>query len=111
MRADSLPIEGYRGHPILEDCDIYRSGGESGALVYLCDSGHTYYLATDDLALLQHLAQSAQPGGDEDRLIDLCKMGFVRKHARPELGPDLDEEDLDDPDMDERDVDGDEEAE
>ena len=96
MRSDSLPIEGYRGHPVIEDCDIYRSDAESGALVYLCDSGDTYYLATDDLALLQHLAHTAEPGGDEDRLSDLRKMGFIRKDARREFG---------------RDVDGDEEAE
>lgn len=82
MRSESLPIESYRGHPVIEDCDIYRSGGEGVALVYLCDSGHTHYLAADDLALLQRLARTDQPSGDQDRVNDLCRMGLVRRDAR-----------------------------
>ena len=82
MRRDSLPIESYRGHPVIEDCDVYRSDGESAALVYLCDSGNTYYLAVDDLALLQHLAGTDQPRGDENRLSSLRRMGLARRDVR-----------------------------
>lgn len=92
MRPDGLPIEGYRDHPVIEDCDVYRSGGESAALVYLCDSGHTHFLAPEDLELLQRMARSGQPEGDEDRLSHLCRMGLVRKDALPEAGPDVDED-------------------
>ena len=92
MRPDGPPIEGYRDHPVIEDCDVYRSGGESAALVYLCDSGHTHFLAADDLALLQRLAGTPQLEGDEDRLDDLRRMGLLRKDAYPEVGRDVDED-------------------
>lgn len=100
MRPDGLPIEGYRDHPLIEDCDVYRSGGESAALVYLCDSGDTHFLAPDDLVLLQRLAGTSQPAadpegapeGDEDRLDDLRRMGLLRKDAFPELGRDVDDD-------------------
>ena len=92
MRPDGLPIEGYRDHPVIEDCDVYRSGGESAALVYLCDSGHTHFLAPDDLALLQRLAGTSRPEGEEDRLDDLRRMGLLRKDAYPEVGRDVDED-------------------
>ena len=82
MRRESLPIDSFRGHPVIEDCDVYHSAGESAALLYLCDSGHTHYLAPDDLALLQQLARADQPSGDEDRLSDLRRMGLVRRDVR-----------------------------
>ena len=94
MRREGLPIDGFRGHPAIEDCDIYRSAGESAALLYLCDSGHTHYLAPDDLALLQQLARAeqplSQPSDDDSPLSDLCRMGLVREGAHPGAGRDVD---------------------
>lgn len=92
MGLESLPIEGFRGHPIIEDCDIYRSAGESAALLYLCDSGHTHYLAPDDLALLQRLARAeqslSQPNDDDSPVSDLRRMGLVRREVRRDVDGD-----------------------
>ena len=94
MRREGLPIDGFRGHPVIEDCDIYRSAGESSALLYLCDSGHTHYLAPDDLALLQQLAHAeqplSQPRDDDSPLSDLRRMGLVREGVHPGAGRDVD---------------------
>ena len=99
MRPEGLPIDGFRGHPVIEDCDIYRSAGESSALLYLCDSGHTHYLAPDDFALLQQLARAEQPPGqppsqpsddDDSPLSDLHRMGLIREGVHPGAGRDVD---------------------
>lgn len=93
MRWEGLPIDGFRGHPVIEDCDIYSSAGESSALLYLCDSGHTHYLAPDDLALLQQLARAeqplSQPSDDDSPLSDLHRMGLVREGVHHDVDVDV----------------------
>lgn len=51
-------MQRYRGHPVLEDLNVFRAAGEESALVFVCKSGDTHYLEPDDLAQFKRFAES-----------------------------------------------------
>lgn len=66
-------MQRYRGHPVLEDLNVFRAPGEGSALVFVCKNGDTHYLEPGDLAQFMRFAECgsfAELGNEEPAVIE-----------------------------------------